>query len=447
MPLELRPHQVDTLAFYIANKNCLNRSEPATGKTAPSCVMAKFVNENENGSTVFVMPKSLLVKNEEEITNWTGLKTLIYRGKPTLDKWKGETYDVILTTADTFANHFEQIRRMLAKQFGLLVADETHLYWSSAKAKRTQFILAHCRKIPRNIWLTGTVIRGRLDSAFPVIQMIEPRYYGNHQTFMSQHSVQDSFTGEVIGWCNEAKINAILKIHSVNYLFRDVYGDPDYIYLPTHVDIDSKHYKAYKEFEEFANLELDDDSILYATEAGVQTIRCRQILGCPEVLGLKIADYGKDDWIFENLLNGDYQKVVLFSAMQGEQVRLVRKIEERGFKVGLINGTVDGNKRGQIDKAFREGDLQVIVASPATAGVGLNWHNCEVAAFVSIDYMDDNITQATFRFIRGKRDKTIPIYLLKYKNTIEDKIYGITYQKSLLASKADSSRKPLQGLF
>mgnify|MGYP000019247827 CR=1 FL=1 len=447
MPLELRPHQVDTLAFYIANKNCLNRSEPATGKTAPSCVMAKFVNENENGSTVFVMPKSLLVKNEEEITNWTGLKTLIYRGKPTLDKWKGETYDVILTTADTFANHFEQIRRMLAKAFGLLLADETHLYWSSAKAKRTQFILGICRKIPRNIWLTGTVIRGRLDSAFPVIQMIEPRYYGNHQTFMNQHSIQDSFTGEVIGWCNEAKINAILKIHSVNYLFRDVYGDPDYIYLPTHVDIDSKHYKAYKEFEEFANLELDDDSILYATEAGVQTIRCRQILGCPEVLGLKIADYGKDDWIFENLLNGDYQKVVLFSAMQGEQVRLVRKIEERGFKVGLINGTVDGNKRGQIDKAFREGDLQVIVASPATAGVGLNWHNCEVAAFVSIDYMDDNITQATFRFIRGKRDKTIPIYLLKYKNTIEDKIYGIVYQKSLLASKADSSRKPLQGLF
>ena len=447
MPLELRPHQVDTLAFYIANKNCLNRSEPATGKTAPSCVMAKFVNENENGSTVFVMPKSLLVKNEEEITNWTGLKTLIYRGKPTLDKWKGETYDVILTTADTFANHFEQILKMLAKKFTLLIADETHLYWSSAKAKRTQFILAHCRKIPRNIWLTGTVIRGRLDSAFPVIQMIEPRYYGNHQTFMNQHSIQDSFTGEVIGWCNEAKINAILKIHSVNYLFRDVYGDPDYIYLPTHVDIDSKHYKAYKEFEEFANLELDDDSILYATEAGVQTIRCRQILGCPEVLGLKIADYGKDDWIFENLLNGDYQKVVLFSAMQGEQIRLVRKIKERGFKVGLINGTVDGNKRGQIDKAFREGDLQVIVASPATAGVGLNWHNCEVAAFVSIDYMDDNITQATFRFIRGKRDKTIPIYLLKYKNTIEDKIYGIVYQKSLLASKADSSRKPLQGLF
>lgn len=447
MPLELRPHQVETLKFYATNKNCLNRSEPATGKTAPSCVMAKYVNDHENGSTIFVMPKSLLIKNEEEITNWTGLKTLIYRGQPTLTKWRGETYDVILTTADTLAKHIDHILKMLSKRIGLMIADETHLYWSSANAKRTQFILSFARKVPRNLWLTGTVIRGRLDSAYPVIQMIEPRYYGNHASFMSQHAVKDAFTGEVLGWCNEAKINAILNIHSVNYLFRDVYGDPDFVYLPTHVEINDKHQKYYKEFEQFANIELDDESVLYATEAGVQTLRCRQILSNPEVLGLKIPEYGKDEWIFENLLNGDYQKVVLFSALQGEQVRLARKAEERGFKVGLINGTVSTDKRGQIDKAFRDGDLQVIVASPATAGVGLNWHNCEVAAFVSIDYMDDNITQATFRFIRGKREKTIPIYLLRYKNTIEDKIYGIVQQKSELAARADSSRKPLRGLF
>lgn len=447
MPLELRPHQVESLTFYIKNKNCLDRSEPATGKTAPSCVMCKYVNDYENGSTIFVMPKSLLIKNQEELSNWTGLKSLIYRGQPTLTKWKGETYDVILTTADTLSRHYEHIRKMLTKPLGFLLADETHLYWSSASAKRTQFILAECRKIPRNLWLTGTVIRGRLDSAYPVIQMIEPRYYGNHASFMSQHALKDAFTGEVLGWCNEAKINAILKIHSVNHLFRTVYGDPDYIYLPTHVEINEKHWKYYHEFEQFANLELDDESVLYTTEAGIQTLRCRQILANPEVLGLKIPEYGKDEWIFENLLNGDYNKIVLFSALQGEQVRLVRKISERGFKVGLINGTVSTDKRGQIDKDFRDGDLQVIVASPATAGVGLNWHNCEVAAFVSVDYMDDNMTQATFRFIRGKRNKTIPIYLLRYQNTIEDKIYGIIQKKSELASRADSSRKPLKGLF
>ena len=45
-----------------------------------------------------------------------------------------------------------------------------------------------------------------------------------------------------------------LKIHSVNHLFRTVYGDPDYIYLPTHVEINDKHWKYYHEFEQFANL-------------------------------------------------------------------------------------------------------------------------------------------------------------------------------------------------
>ena len=83
---------------------------------------------------------------------------------------EGESYDVILTTADTLSRHYEHIRKIPTKPLGFLLADETHLYWSSASAKRTQFILAECRKIPRNLWLTGTVIRGRLDSAYPVIQ-------------------------------------------------------------------------------------------------------------------------------------------------------------------------------------------------------------------------------------------------------------------------------------
>ena len=28
---------------------------------------------------------------------------------------------------------------------------------------------------------------------------------------MNQHAVKDAFTGEVLGWCNEAKINAIFE--------------------------------------------------------------------------------------------------------------------------------------------------------------------------------------------------------------------------------------------
>lgn len=44
-----------------------------------------------------------------------------------------------------------------------------------------------------------------------------------------------------------------------------------------------------------------------------------------------------------------------------------------GFKVGLINGTVSAKKRGEIDLAFQAGELDIVVASPATASVRFKW--------------------------------------------------------------------------
>lgn len=446
MPLELRPLQVGDLGFYIANKKCLNRSDTATGKTAPTCVMFKYVNDYEHGSSIWVMPKSLLGKNQEELVNWTGLSVLIYRGKPTQTKWRGEQYDVILTTADTLMAHYETIRLMLKKKLTLIACDESHLYYSSITAKRTEWFVALTRKIERIIFLTATVIRGRLDSAFPIIHVIEPRYYGHHRGFMDQHCVRDSFTNKVIGWRNSEKVGKLLEKHSISHTFKEVYGDKNLVYLPVAVELDPKHRKMYEQFEQMAMLELEDESVLSATEAGVHTIRCRQILACPEVVGLKVAEIGKDEWLFENILGGQFEKVVIFSSVQGEQVRLLRLVEEKGFTVAMINGSVSGEKRVKIDEAFRAGKIQVLVVSPITAGVGFNWKDMQAAVFMTPDYMDDSFMQAVMRGVRGVRETTLPIYIPQYRKSIEQKILGIIQRKSRLANEVDSRREILEGL-
>lgn len=446
MSLELRPLQVGDLGFYIANKKCLNRSDTATGKTAPTCVMFKYVNDYEHGSSIWVMPKSLLGKNQEELVNWTGLSVLIYRGKPTQTKWRGEQYDVILTTADTLMAHYETIRLMLKKKLTLIACDESHLYYSSITAKRTEWFVALTRKIERIIFLTATVIRGRLDSAFPIIHVIEPRYYGHHRGFMDQHCVRDSFTSKVVGWRNAEKVGKLLEKHSISHTFHEVYGDKNLVYIPVTVELNDKHRKDYTQFETLAMLELEDEAVLSATEAGVFTIRCRQILACPEVLGLKVAEIGKDTWLFENILGGQFERIVIFSAIQGEQVRLLRLVEEAGFTVEMINGTVSGEKRVKIDERFRRGDLQVIIASPITAGVGFNWQLMDVCVFMTVDYLDDSFTQAVARGVRGVRKTTLPIYIPQYQKSIEQKVLGIIQRKSRLANEVDSRKEILEGL-
>jgi len=446
MSLELRPYQVEDLNFYIANKKCLNRSDTGTGKTPPTCVMFKYVNDYEHGSSIWVMPKSLLGKNKEELENWTGLSVLIYRGKPTQQKWRGEQFDIILTTADTLMNHFETIRLMLKKKLTLIACDESHLYYSSITSKRCEFFVALSRKIERVIFLTATVIQGRLDSAFPIIHVIEPRFYGHHRSFLDQHCIRDSFTNKVIGWRNAEKVGKILEKFSISHTFKETYGDKNLVYLPVSVELDEKHRKAYIQFETLAMLELEDASVLTATEAGVHTIRCRQILAAPEILGLKIPEIGKDTWLFENILGGQFQRSVIFSSIRGEQDRLFKLVSEAGFKVEMINGTVSGEKRVQIDEAFRKGELQVLIASPITAGVGYNWEIMDVCVFMNPDYLDTSFAQAVSRGVRGVRKTALPIYLPQYVKTIEQKVLGIIQKKSRLANEVDSRKEILEGL-
>ena len=159
-----------------------------------------------------------------------------------------------------------------------------------------------------------------------------------------------------------------------------------------------------------------------------------------------VALIGKDTWLFENILGGQFERVVIFSAVVGEQVRLLEKVAAAGFSVELINGTVSGEKRVKIDEAFRRGDLQVIIASPATAGVGWNWQIMEACVFMSTDYTDDGFTQAVARGIRGVRATALPVFIPQYKKSMEQKVLGIIQRKSLLAHEVDARKEVLKGL-
>lgn len=445
VPKELRPYQIKDLTFNIQQKRCLNLSEPATGKTGPSCVMTRYVRDYEDRSSIFLMPKSLLLKNAYELMDFAGWEPndLAIFDDPAR-KWKPKSVDVVLTTADTLARHPDKIREICRRPVGLAQADEIHLYYSSHNTKRTQGFYHFMRNVPRFIGMTGTLIRGRLTSAYPSIHLIEPRYYGTPERFEAEHAIRDEWTGEVIGWTNMAKLGHILIQHSVNHTFAECYGKEKKVIISIPIQMDEKHRKAYDEFHDLAMLELDDGNILYSEQEGVHLIRCRQLLAHPESLGIKLP-LAKDLWLEEEILN-DYKTGLIFSALKPEQLRIQKMLEDRGLKVGLINGDVSLGRRAKIDQDYQDGKLDWIIASPATAGIGFNWGRAECVVFLTPDYMDDSFMQAYRRAIRGIREIAIPIYLPQYAKTIENRIYGIIERKSRLAADVDRSREPLSGL-
>lgn len=430
---KLRPYQSAHLAFHIAKKRSLNLSQPGTGKTPTACLYIQYLNRVENTIVAFVMPKSLLKKNCDELLRFTDFapeEVAIVDGSP---KKRDEIYadpkvKVFLMGFDCFSREW----RKLPKGFNGVVIDEFHMGYKSNDSKRTQSFYAAMNRVDFFLGMTGTLIDGRLSSAYPAIRVIEPRYYSSYKNFLYQHAIMDDF-GSVIQWTNHAKIRRILAREAVAMTFEEAYkGSPKPVIIPEKCDMDKVHAKAYKEFEEKALLELEDTYLTDSGSGGVHQMRCRQILEAPESIGLEgISFLGKDEMLKVHLedARNSGKPILIFSVFTAEQERLVKLCEEYGLRTGLINGSVSGKKRSEIDKKFREGKLDVVVGSPETMAVGFNWEHVDTVIFVSIDYKDSNWKQAIQRADRGGRKYPLRVYRMYYPVAVEARLWEIIKRK------------------
>lgn len=441
----LRDYQIEDLAFYIANPRCANLSDPGTGKTPSVCVYMQYLWASRKCKTYWVMPKSLLRKNQVELLRFSNFKpeeVVIVDGTPKQRQAQIENPNakVLLMGFKRFSDDWK-LMKMFHPELDAVIVDEIHMGFKSHKSTRTQQLFECMKKTTHFLPMSGTLIDGRLDSAYPTIKIIEPRYYTNHNTFLAQHALIDEY-GTIVEWTNHAKIGRIFKRHCVRRSFKSVYGEVEKVIETQLCPMSKAQREAYDEFESLAILELED-GFIEGNNPAVAAIRCRQIMAHPETFGLMPEGEmsGKDEALevhLEDHLNSK-QPLVIFAILQPEQERIAKLCESKGFRTGLINGNVSAAERARIDEDFRNGKLDVIVGSPATAAVGFNWSHVNHIIFASLDYQNSNFVQAMQRAIRGKRDIPLRVTVLEYENSIDQRIFVIVNKKSRDLNKVDES--------
>lgn len=438
---KLRPYQAAHLAYHIAAQRSLNLSHPGTGKTPTACLYIMYLNAIEHAKVAFVMPKSLMKKNRDELLRFTDFapeQVGIVDGTP---KKRQKIYDddrvqVFLMGFDCFSNEWTK----LPAEVNAVVVDETHMGYSTDPSKRTQGFYRAMKKCKFFLGMTGTIIDGRLSSVYPLIRVIEPRYYASYKDFLNQHAIFNDF-GSIIGWKNHDKIRKILSRHAVAMSFAEAYKDsPAPVIIPEKCEMDPKHRKLYEQFEEMALLELDDKYLDDSGSGGVKQLRCRQIIEAPESVEIKDKfSLGKDEMLKVHLEDAKNtgKPLLIFSVFTAEQERL-KKIcqEEFGLRTELMNGSVSGTKRGKIDEDFKAGKIDVVIGSPEVMSVGFNWEHVDTVIFVSIDYKDSNWKQAIQRADRGTRKYPLRVYRMFYGDCpVEDRLW------SIIKRKQEDSRK------
>jgi hypothetical protein len=277
MSLTLRPDQVADLAYLIANPKTLLLHDPAVGKTPTVCVLMQYCWQDEGIGTAWVMPKSLLRKNKEELLRWTVFtekEVCILEGTP------GQIRTRLKSGAKVFLMGYRRFTlswRDLPKYFRCLVGDEIHLNgWGGHKSRNTEALYAATKsQFTRYVPMTGTLVSGRLDTAYPSIHVIEPRYYNSYAGFYYFHAIED-WDGNLVGWRNEWKLREIFQRHGLRRTFASIYGREAVIFQTERCYMGARHRAMYDTFKEQACLELDK-FLLDGTTPGVGFIRARQL--------------------------------------------------------------------------------------------------------------------------------------------------------------------------
>lgn len=445
--LKLRDYQIDDLANLMVNDRWALLHSPGTGKTPPVCVYLYWLWVEKQCRSVWVMPKSLLGKNKQELLDWTDFESseiIIVDGTPKQRQTQMESgAKVFLFGFDMWKKSWRDMLKRYP-DIDCQVVDEFHMGYSTHSSQRTQELYKAARRIRRFVPMTGSAIRGRLNSVYPMIHIIEPRYYGSHTAFMNEHAVCDYY-GTVLSWTGHEKISNILKNHGNRRSFQEVYGAEQKVILIEDIVMSPKHREAYDKWHDEAMLVLENElsDVIVGVNEAVSLMRARQILAHPGEWGLVNGPSTKDErlqvHLSDHAMSGE--PLVIYSVFQNEQERIRELVEKSGMTVGLINANTSTKERVRIDECFRKGTLQVIVASPATAAVGFNWGHCDHCIFTTVDYQDDNFFQAYRRFIRGKRSSPLLITILRYTNSVENQILKVIERKSLDAHKVDPTQE------
>ena len=494
-PLLLREKQIKTFQHLIINHRFLDRSQAGTGKTAPHCALTGFLlrmtpetleqklqlsgkltstsltswirsnklsafnttKEQFSCRIIWIQPSSLLNKNRKEILDWNpDLKpdqvkivkgTHNQRTKISLD----ENTLVWLMTAEAYAKYIGDMRSKFT-DIVQVICDEPHLYYRGFNSKRTQAFVINTPDWNRVNFMTATPTpRGKLQGAYIYAHMIQKSYYGTIDFFMRTHAELDEY-GSVMEWKNHHILKAFLENYSICWTTKDMYGDvPEFIVRDV-LPMEEKVAKVYNQFEQEGIAEIKE-IVLEAKTGGTNSLRIRQMLAHPHAISLPIDwDLKGNPIKFEqaNIFDGvtpkldrileyaeEGEPLIIFGTFTAEIEKIAEYLASKKYRVGVIHGGVPQNRRNNIDLEFQRGNLDVVVCSAATAGVGFNWGHVNTVIFHSLNYGDDEFLQAVARAKRGVRKEPLRIVLLEYEETADQYVMWAVHHNSKSSNKAN----------
>ncbi|MFD3447757.1 DEAD/DEAH box helicase [Microbacteriaceae bacterium 4G12] len=432
------PHQLEVARIVIENMNgkAILGDEVGLGKTIEAgLILKEYMIRGLVKKVLILVPASLVSQWVYELNTKFYIPAVAQR-----KSYSWEQADVIVSSIDT-AKRAPHRDIVLNLEYDLIIIDEAHKLKNN-KTKNYEF--AQLLKKKFCLLLTATPVQNKMEEIFNLVSLLKPGHLGNQSNFETYYASKN----------RTLETDEHLKQLINKVMVRNRRNDTGIEWPKRHVqtvfvDFNEEERELYRAIEEwkytnpitsaFSSLTLKREacssreavyfSLKKFVEKKLTDNPAYEVEPYIELLMEKIntIPFNSKAKQAVEIIKEINDKVVIFTEYRATQMYLQWFLKQHGISSVPFRG---GFKRGKKDwmKELFQNHAQVLIATEA-GGEGINLQFCNYMINYDLPWNPMRLEQRIGRIHRLGQKNDVHIYNMATKNTIEEHILKLLYEK------------------
>ncbi|GIO27503.1 DEAD/DEAH box helicase [Ornithinibacillus bavariensis] len=435
--MDFLPHQIDTAKQVIEEMHgrAILADEVGLGKTIEAgLILKEYMIRGLVNKVLIIVPASLVNQWVKELNEKFYIPAAAYRKNYSWDQ-----YDILVTSIDT-AKRSPHREAILDIHYDFILIDEAHKI-KNHNTKNYAFVRALKKKYC--LLLTATPVQNQLIEIFNLVSILKPGHLGNYESFLEQYGRdrkrinQDVYLKQLV---QKVMVRNTRKETSLDQAKRHI----ETVWL----DFTPEEYEVYNEldrsFQPFASF----SKITFLRELCSSREACylslqkfindeenqgREILQpIVEKIG-QLPHHAKAQKVVELMKEIGDEKVIIFTEYRASQLYLQWYLQQHGITSVPFRGGFKRGKKDWMKQLFKD-KAQVLIATEA-GGEGINLQFCNYMINYDLPWNPMRLEQRIGRIHRYGQEKDVHIYNFAIRNTLEEHIMKLLYEKIVLFEK------------
>ncbi len=430
------PYQLEAARRVVEEMNgkAILADEVGLGKTIEAGLIIKeYMIRGLVKKVLILVPASLVSQWAMELNQKFYIPAVVQRKSYVWDQ-----YDVVVSSIDTAKR--EPHRSIVYQQdYDMVIIDEAHRLKNS-RTKNYEFVQHLQKKFC--LLLTATPVQNRLEEVFNLVSLLKPGHLGSFEHF------EKDYKGKERSIKDEERLRALIQKVMVRNRRQDTEMDwPERIVQTVPIHLSEEEASLYKAVED-----LKQHPVATRSQFSIITL-LREICSSREAAYMTLKKMLEKDELEENtesiilnlmkkiesvpsnskaektleIIQSIEGKVIIFTEYRATQLFLQWFLQQHGISSVPFRGGFKRSKKDWMKELFRT-HAKVLIATEA-GGEGINLQFCQHIINYDLPWNPMRIEQRIGRIHRLGQEGDVHIYNFATKNTVEEHILSLLYEK------------------